>query len=147
MKRMLVILAAGVFIFLGGCQTATFGTYGPDAAWTTVDAKAVDRAVSRTYTKLAHWIDNADGTRSCPSMHAASTTHSVGKTPDAEARQTCSRTEVSFDDPDGKHIKIETISTSGNPTLIFVTHDDPDASPMVMRELHAELEAEEAHPN
>jgi Scavenger mRNA decapping enzyme C-term binding len=66
----------------------------------------------------------------------------TGAAPDSEPVEVWSRAEVSFDDADGNQVKIETISTKGNPTLIFVTYDKPDGPLMVMHELRASLKAE-----
>jgi hypothetical protein len=137
----MAIAAVGLCSMLFGCGTARFDLYGKDAARTTADPKAVNRAVFRTHQKLAHYVDNADGSRSCPSFRSASQHWAVGATPDSKKVE-LSRVETSFDDADGKQVKIEAITVRSEPTLIFLTYDKPDGPLKILNELRKSLVAE-----
>lgn len=142
MRYVTAVMAAAVLcVALNGCSTARFALYGKDAALTTADSATVDRAVMRVHYQFANYVTNADGSRSCPSYQAMSKTWAIG-TPSQPRKKQLSRSALSFDDADGKQVKIETVAVKGEPTIIFVTYDKPDGPTDVLRELRTALKAE-----
>ena len=124
--RTLATLSLAFALAFAGCSLArhpgTAHSFGDDALTVDTSPSVVATARDAVVHKYQHWVKDAQGRNYDPSMKQSSRSW---KTSPPASRQTfeLTRSLTEFRDENGQTIKIEIISSAGQPSLVFFTHD------------------------